>query len=97
MKENQDKVNEGDMWCFYRDMPVHQSWVGEDILFSLRVKALGYKMYCHTGVQLPHKRSYWLKQEHHKDYGRYVEARHQSAQQTVEIADEQSLGIKESK
>ncbi len=97
MKENQDKVNEGDMWCFYRDMPVHQSWVGEDILFSLRVKALGIKMYCHTGVQLPHKRSYWLKQEHHKDYGRYVEARHQSAQQTIEMAAEQSLGIKESK
>ena len=95
MKEHQDKTNEGDLWCFYRDMPINQAWVGEDIFFSIRVKAMGYKMYAHTGVQLPHKRSYWLTREHHKDYAKYVTARHQSAQQDIEIANEISLGIKE--
>jgi hypothetical protein len=95
MREHQDKVNEGDLWCFYRDMPINQAWVGEDIFFSIRVKAMGFKMFAHTGVQLPHKRSYWLTREHHKDYGKYVTARHQSAQQDIGIANEISLGIKE--
>ena len=94
MREHQDKTNEGDLWCFYRDMPINQAWVGEDIFFSIRVKAMGFKMHAHTGVQLPHKRSYWLTQRHHKDYERYGKARHQSAQQDLEIAKEVSLGIK---
>ena len=95
MRERQDEVNEGDMWCFYRDMPVHQSWVGEDILFSLKARALGIKMWCHTGVQIPHRRSYWLKQEHHKDFCKYTGVRHQSAEQSVDMANKYSLGMKD--
>jgi|GEM_PF-1427641 len=94
MRDKADKVQEADKWCWYRDMPINGSWVGEDIFWSIRVKALGYKMFCHTGVQLPHKRSYWLKRDHHKDYGRYVDARHQSAEQHLEIANDVSLGVK---
>ena len=39
MRDNGDKVNEGDMWCFYRDMPINGSWVGEDIFWSLDRKS----------------------------------------------------------
>lgn len=92
MREKADQVHEGNMWCFYRDMPLNQSWVGEDIFWSIRAKALGHKLYAHTGVQLPHKRSYWLKKEHHTDYAKYTNARHQSAQQTVEVANAVGLG-----
>jgi len=49
-------------------------------------------MYAHTGVQLPHKRSYWLKREHHTDYARYVGARHQSAAQEIDIANKVGYG-----
>lgn len=92
MREHADAVHEGDKWCFYRDMPLNQSWVGEDIFWSIRAKALGFKMYAHTGVQLPHKRSYWLKREHHQDYSRYVSARHQSAQQDIDLANKVGYG-----
>lgn len=86
-REAADQQNEGPMWGFYRDMPINGSWVGEDIFWSIRVKALGYKMFAHTGVQLPHKRSYWLTQEHHKDYAKYVKTRHHSAEQEMEISN----------
>ena len=92
MRDKADQIHEGEKWGFYRDMPLNQSWVGEDIFWSIRAKALGYKMYAHTGVQLPHKRTYWLKKEHHTDYGRYVTARHQSAQQNIEIARKVNSG-----
>ena len=92
MRAKADPVHETEMWCFYRDMPLNGSWVGEDIFWSIRAKALGYKLYAHTGVQLPHKRSYWLKKEHHTDYAKYTNARHQSAQQTIEVANAVGLG-----
>jgi len=43
-------------------------------------------MYAHTGVQLKHQRRYWLSQDHHKDYARFNKARHQSIEQTLEVA-----------
>jgi hypothetical protein len=92
MRDKADQVHEGDKWGFYRDMPLNQSWVGEDIFWSIRAKALGYKMFAHTGVQLPHKRSYWLKREHHTDYAKYVGTRHQSAQQDIELANKVGYG-----
>lgn len=93
MVEKADPVHETDKWCFYRDMPLNGSWVGEDIFWSIRAKALGFQMYAHTGVQLPHKRGYWLKKEHHTDYAKYTKKRHQSAEQVVDLG--QTSTVKE--
>lgn len=86
MRDKADKEHEVDKWCWYRDLPLNGHWVGEDILWSIKAKGLGYKMYAHTGVQLKHQRRYWLSQDHHKDYARFNKARHQSIEQTLEVA-----------
>jgi hypothetical protein len=85
MRDKADQTHEADKWCWYRDMPLNGHWVGEDIFWSIRIKALGHKMFAHTGVQLPHNRRYWLTKEHHKDYARFNKARHQSIEQTLEV------------
>ncbi len=43
-----DKTHQGDKWCFYQDMPLHHEWVGEDLLFCIRAKSFGYKLYAKT-------------------------------------------------
>jgi GT2 family glycosyltransferase len=85
MRDKADKDHEVDKWCWYRDMPLNGHWVGEDIFWSIRIKALGHKMYAHTGAQLKHQRRYWMSKEHHSDYSRYNTARHQSIEQTLKI------------
>jgi len=86
MRDKADVDHEADKWCWYRDMPINGHWVGEDIFWSIRVKALGYKMYAHTGAQLSHQRRYWMSKDHHTDYARFNKSRHQSIEQTLEVA-----------
>jgi hypothetical protein len=74
--KNADPVHQGDKWCFFQDMPLHQEWVGEDLLFCLRAKGLGFPIHAVTGCILPHERRYWLSSEHHKDFQRFVSKRH---------------------
>lgn len=52
--------NEADAWCWFRDLPVNGMWLGEDLYFCRRVRALGYPIHAHTGAVLKHRRRYWL-------------------------------------
>lgn len=65
MRENADS-NVGEDWCWFWDGPVGGKWIGEDLLFSRRVRALGYPIHVNTGVIIPHQKSYWLDQRHHE-------------------------------
>lgn len=76
-----DQVHQGSKWCFYQDMPLHHEWVGEDLLFCIRAKSFGYKIYAHTGVQMDHQRKLWLGKKQHKDFERFRRARLQSEEQ----------------
>jgi hypothetical protein len=70
--------HQGKMWGFFQDMPLNGEWIGEDILFSLRAKSFGYRIFAHTGVLLPHERKYWLKDVHHEDFKRFAKVPHMS-------------------
>ena len=70
--------HQGKMWGFFQDMPLNGEWIGEDILFSLRAKSFGYRLFAHTGVLLPHERKYWLKDVHHEDFKRFAKVPHMS-------------------
>lgn len=76
IREEADQLHQGDKWCFFQDMPLHQEWVGEDILFSLRVRGLGFPIHAVTGCILPHERRFWLSAEHHEDFKRFKKEQH---------------------
>lgn len=65
MRETAD-VNQGTDWCWFWDGPVNGNWIGEDLLFCRRIRALGFPIYVNTGAILPHQKSYWLDERHHK-------------------------------
>lgn len=50
-------------WCWFADGPSNGRWVGEDMVFCDRVRAAGFKVHAHTGVQLLHRKSMWLGQK----------------------------------
>lgn len=64
MRESADE-NMGDKWCWFWDGPINGEWVGEDLLFCRRVRALGFPITVHTGVVLPHYKGEWLDERHH--------------------------------
>jgi hypothetical protein len=65
MRETADK-NQGIDWCWFWDGPVDGNWIGEDLLFCRRIRALGFPIYVNTGAILPHQKSYWLDERHHQ-------------------------------
>ena len=65
MRETADK-NQGTDWCWFWDGPLDGNWIGEDLLFCRRIKALGFPIYVNTGAILPHQKSYWLDERHHQ-------------------------------
>lgn len=52
--------HEGHDWCWFRDLPLNGLWLGEDLYFCRRIRALGYPIQAHTGAILQHRRRYWL-------------------------------------
>lgn len=58
--------SEGDAWCWFRDLPFEGNWLGEDMYFCRRIRALGYPIHGHTGAILPHRRKYWLDERQHE-------------------------------
>jgi GT2 family glycosyltransferase len=64
MRDNADP-HQGTDWCWFWDGPIEGNWISEDLLFSRRIRQLGFPIYVHTGAVLPHQKSYWLSEEHH--------------------------------
>jgi hypothetical protein len=73
-----DQTHQGNKWCYYQDMPLHQEWIGEDLLWCIRAKSFGYKIYAHTGVQMEHQRKQWIGKVQHTDFQRFKDVRLQS-------------------
>jgi len=65
MRETAD-ANQGTDWCWFWDGPVDGNWIGEDLLFCRRIRALSFPIYVNTGAILPHQKSYWLDERHHQ-------------------------------
>lgn len=64
MRENADP-NQGTDWCWFWDGPIDGNWVSEDLLFSRRIRQLGFPIHVNTAAILPHQKSYWLDERHH--------------------------------
>ena len=79
-RKEADEVHQQANWGFFQDMPLGGQWVGEDLLFCLRAKSFGYKIWAHTGVQLAHERRFWMTKEHHADFRRFNLPRHHSTE-----------------
>ena len=89
-RKEADQTHQGDKWCYYQDMPLHKEWIGEDLLWCLRAKSFGYKIYAHTGVQMEHQRKNWVGIKQHQDFARFRRARLQSEDQIHGDSDKQS-------
>lgn len=57
--------NQGQDYCWFWDGPMNGVWTGEDLIFSRRVRSLGFPIYVNTAAILPHQKHYWLTEEHH--------------------------------
>lgn len=64
MRDNADP-NQGTDWCWFWDGPFNGEWIGEDLLFCRRIRALGFPIYVNTSAVLPHQKSYWIDERHH--------------------------------
>jgi hypothetical protein len=65
----QEEEISGKDWAWFQDGPAgHNTWLSEDLMFSLRVVAAGYQMYAHTGAVFPHHKDVWLTDKHYKQF-----------------------------
>lgn len=54
-------------WSWFRSGPLHNRWLSEDHFFWRQVRHHGFPIHAHTGAILPHRKSYWLDDRHHKE------------------------------
>lgn len=59
-------IHEGPDWCWFHDMPINGEWFSEDLFFSRRAISAGFPIHAHTGATLPHRKQYWLTEDHHR-------------------------------
>lgn len=58
-------AHQGKDWAWFVEGAIDGTYFGEDLLFSKRLKSLGYKIHAHTGAILPHYKNFWLDARHH--------------------------------
>ena len=63
--QKQATPNQGKDWAWFVEGAIDGTYFGEDILFSKRLKSMGYKIFAHTGAILPHHKQFWLDDRHH--------------------------------
>jgi GT2 family glycosyltransferase len=64
MQEKSTK-HQGRDWAWFIEGAIDGTYFGEDLLFSKRLKSMGYKIFVHTGAILPHHKQFWLDDRHH--------------------------------
>jgi len=57
--------NQGKDWAWFVEGAIDGTYFGEDLLFSKRLKSLGFPIYAHTGAILKHRKEFWLDERHH--------------------------------
>ena len=63
--QKQATENQGKDWAWFVEGAINGTYFGEDLLFSKRLKSMGYKIHAHTGAILPHHKQFWLDNRHH--------------------------------
>lgn len=67
MRETADD-HQGPNWAWFCDGPINGQWIGEDLLFSRRIRSLGFPIFVDTGVVLPHQKNFWMDERHHDEW-----------------------------
>lgn len=52
-------------WAWFTDGAFQSTWFGEDIMFCKLLKHLDIPLHCHTGALAPHRKEFWLTQDHY--------------------------------
>jgi len=63
--QSQATPNQGKDWAWFVEGAIDGTYFGEDLLFSKRLKSMGYSIFAHTGAILPHHKQFWLDDRHH--------------------------------
>ena len=63
--QKQATPNQGANWAWFVEGAIEGTYFGEDLLFSKRLKSMGFKIHAHTGAILPHHKQFWLDERHH--------------------------------
>ena len=63
--QKQATPNQGKNWAWFVEGAIDGTYFGEDLLFSKRLKSMGYKIFAHTGAILSHHKQFWLDERHH--------------------------------
>jgi hypothetical protein len=58
-------AHQGRDWAWFVEGAIDGTYFGEDLLFSKRLKSLGYSIFAHTGAILPHSKQFWLDERYH--------------------------------
>jgi hypothetical protein len=58
-------AHQGKDWAWFIEGAIDGTYFGEDLLFSKRLKSMGYSIFAHTGAILPHHKQFWLDDRHH--------------------------------
>lgn len=58
-------AHQGPDWAWFVEGAIDGTYFGEDLLFSKRLRSLGYPIAVHTGAILPHHKQFWLDERHH--------------------------------
>ena len=63
--QKQATPNQGQSWAWFVEGAIDGTYFGEDLLFSKRLKSMGFPIHAHTGAILPHHKQFWLDERHH--------------------------------
>jgi hypothetical protein len=80
--------NQGKDWAWFVEGAIEGTYFGEDLLFSKRLKSLGYKIHAHTGAILKHRKEFWLDERHHFPMRDFAIQQKQALDSDVPLAEE---------
>jgi hypothetical protein len=80
--------NQGKDWAWFVEGAIDGTYFGEDLLFSKRVKSLGYPIHVHTGAVLPHHKQFWLTDRHHTPFRDWSVKQSQASISSEPLTDE---------
>ena len=86
--QKQTTPNQGKDWAWFVEGAINGTYFGEDLLFSKRLKSMGYKIHAHTGAILPHHKQFWLDERHHTPMREAAFNNFEASGSDVPLADE---------
>lgn len=86
--QRQATENQGKDWAWFVEGAINGKYFGEDLLFSKRLKSMGYKIHAHTGAILPHQKQFWLDDRHHTLMRNAALNNYEASGSNVPLADE---------